>query len=116
MKIKQFISPVDGCKFDYFIANGILSYRMIESPLWHNYNPNNKDFECFKWAVLIALHHKEITKYKKNPGNIAAYKQWENEFDFTGITKMDKDGSGSLELEELVPLVKGIIQDMVNNM
>ena len=30
--------------------------------------------------------------------------------------KLDKDGSGSLELEELVPLVKGIIQDMVNNM
>ena len=55
-------------------------------------NPNNKDFECFKWAVLIALHHKEITKYKKNPGNIAAYKEWENDFDFKGITKMDKGG------------------------
>ena len=32
------------------------------------------------------------------------------------FNKLDKDGSGSLELPELVPLVKGIIQDMVNNM
>ena len=32
------------------------------------------------------------------------------------FNKLDKDDSGSLELPELVPLVKGIIQDMVNNM
>ncbi len=30
--------------------------------------------------------------------------------------KLDKDGSGSLELPELIPLVKGIIQEMVNKM
>ena len=32
------------------------------------------------------------------------------------FNKLDTDGSGALELQELVPLVRGIIQDMVNNM
>ena len=30
--------------------------------------------------------------------------------------KLDTDGSGALELAELVPLVKGIITDMINAM
>ena len=30
--------------------------------------------------------------------------------------KLDTDGSGALELAELVPLVKGIITDMINSM
>ena len=30
--------------------------------------------------------------------------------------KLDTDGSGALELAELVPLVKGIITDMINPM
>ena len=32
------------------------------------------------------------------------------------FNKLDADGSGALEINELVPLVKGIIRDMVNNM
>ena len=44
MKLKKFVSPIDGCKFDYFISGGILSYRMVESQCWHDYNPNNKDY------------------------------------------------------------------------
>ena len=34
----------------------------------------------------------------------------------SAFDKLDKDGSGALEINELVPLVKGIIADMVNNM
>lgn len=54
-------------------------------------NPNNKDVECFKWAVLIALHHNEITTYLKNKHNINAYKEWENKYNFDFVPK-DKDG------------------------
>ena len=31
-------------------------------------NPQNKDEECFKWAVIEALHHKEI---KNHPERIS---------------------------------------------
>ena len=48
MKLKKFVSPTDGCKFDYFISNGILSYRMVESQFWHDYNPNNKDYSDYE--------------------------------------------------------------------
>ena len=48
MKLKKFVSPTDGCKFDYFISGGILSYRMVESQFWHDYNPNNKDYSDYE--------------------------------------------------------------------
>ena len=32
------------------------------------------------------------------------------------FNSLDRDGSGSLELEELVPLVRNILKDMVNNL
>ena len=39
----------------------------IELPEWIQnkkavINPQNKDEECFKWAVIEALHHEEIKK------------------------------------------------------
>ena len=67
MKIKKFISPVDGCKFDYFIANGILSYRMIESPLWHDYNPNNKDYADYEHKEFSTLLRCSKSKTTKQP-------------------------------------------------
>ena len=36
------------CGFDYFISGGILSYRLVESQFWHDYNPNNKDYSDYE--------------------------------------------------------------------
>ena len=43
-------------------------------------NVQNKDNECFKWAVLSALHPVD-----KNTERLVNYKQYEEELDFTGI-------------------------------
>ena len=56
-------------------------------------NPQNKDEECFKWAVIAALHHEEI---KHNPERISLLKSYENQYDWKGlefpvsIKKIDK--------------------------
>ena len=41
--VKTFISPVDNCKFDYFISNNILSYRIEGTSNWQDFIPNNRD-------------------------------------------------------------------------
>src|SRR5438552_3226578 len=33
---------------------------------------------CFKWAILAAMHHQEVN----NKNVIASYKQWENDYTF----------------------------------
>ena len=56
-------------------------------------NPQNKDEECFKWAVIGALHHEEI---KNNPERISLLKPYENQYNSKGlefpvsIKKIDK--------------------------
>ena len=42
-------------------------------------NPQNKDEECFKWAVIEALHHKEI---KYNPERISLLRPYENQYNW----------------------------------
>ena len=41
--VKTFISPIDNCKFDYFISNNILSYRIEGTSNWQDFIPNNRD-------------------------------------------------------------------------
>jgi len=41
--VKTFISPIDNCKFDYFISNNILSYRIDGTSNWQDFIPNNRD-------------------------------------------------------------------------
>ena len=54
-------------------------------------NPQNKDEVCFKWAVIAALHHKEI---KKDHQRIS--RPYENQHNWKGlefpvsIKKIDK--------------------------
>ena len=56
-------------------------------------NSQNKDEECFKWAVIATLHHKEI---KDRPGRISLLEPYENQcnwerLEFTiSIKKIDK--------------------------
>ena len=56
-------------------------------------NPQNKDEECFKWAVIVALHHEEI---KHHPERISLLRPSQNqynwkEFEFpASIKKIDK--------------------------
>ena len=56
-------------------------------------NPKNKDEECFKWAVIEALHHEEI---KHHPERISLLRPYENQYNWKGlefpvsIKKIDK--------------------------
>ena len=56
-------------------------------------NPQNKDEECFKWAVVTALHHEEI---KKDHQRISRLRPYENQYNWKGlefpvsIKKIDK--------------------------
>ena len=70
----------------------------IELPKWIKskkvvINPQNKDEECFKWAVIAALHHEEI---KHHPERISLLKSYENQYNWKGleflvsIKKIDK--------------------------
>ena len=70
----------------------------IELPGWIKskkavINPQNKDEKCFKWAVIEALHHKDI---KQNPQRISLLRPYENQYTWKGlefpvsIKKIDK--------------------------
>ena len=56
-------------------------------------NPQNKDEECFKWAVIEALHHEDI---KHHPERISLLRPYENQYNWKGlefpvsIKKIDK--------------------------
>ena len=45
-------------------------------------NPQNKDKECFKWAVIEALHHEEI---KKDHQRISRLRPYENQYNCKGL-------------------------------
>jgi hypothetical protein len=44
-------------------------------------NPQNKDEECFKWAVLAALHPVNV-----HPERVSNYEEYSEELDFTGTS------------------------------
>ena len=56
-------------------------------------NPQNKDEECFKWAVIEALHHEDI---KHHPERISLLRSYEKQNKWKGlefpvlIKKIDK--------------------------
>ena len=59
----------------------------IELPEWIKnkkavINPQNKDEECFKWAVIAALRHEGI---KYNPESISLLRSYENQYDWKGL-------------------------------
>ena len=69
-----------------------------ESPKWIKskkavINPQNKDEECFKWAVIEALHHEEI---KHHSERINLLRPYENQYNWerlefpVSIKKIDK--------------------------
>ena len=45
-------------------------------------NPQNKDEECFKWAVIGALHHKEI---KKDHQHMSMLRRYEKQYNWEGL-------------------------------
>ena len=70
----------------------------IELPQWLKskkavINLQNKDEECFKWAIIEALHHEEI---KHLPEEISLLRSYENQYNWKGlefpvsIKKIDK--------------------------
>ena len=45
-------------------------------------NPQNRDEECFKWAVIAALHHEEI---KHHPERISLLDPYKNQYNWEGL-------------------------------
>ena len=41
-------------------------------------NPQNKDEECFKWAVITALHHEEVKKDHQRISRLRPYEKQYN--------------------------------------
>ena len=56
-------------------------------------NPQNNDEQCFKWAVIAALHHEDI---KQNPERISLLRPYEKQYNYkqlefpASIKKIDK--------------------------
>ena len=60
---------------------------LIELPKWTKskkavINAQNKDEECFKWAVIATLHHEEI---KKDRQRISRLRPYENQHHWKGL-------------------------------
>ena len=45
-------------------------------------NPKNNDEECFKWAIIAALHHED---FKQNPEIISLLKYYEDQYNWNGL-------------------------------
>ena len=45
-------------------------------------NPRKNDEQCFKWAVIAALHHKEIWN---NPGHLSKLQHFENQYNWNRL-------------------------------
>ena len=59
----------------------------IELPKWIKnkkavINPQNKDEECFKWAIITTLYHEEITKDRQR---ISKLRPYENHYNWEGL-------------------------------
>ena len=73
----------------------------IELPEWIKskkavINPQNKDEECFKWAVIAALHHEDIKHHPERNGLLRSY---EKQYNW-------KDSSFQYRLRRLISLKK----------
>ena len=67
----------------------------IELPEWIKskkavINPQNKDEECFKWAVIEALHHEEIKHHPERISLLRSYEYWKGVEFPVSIKKIDK--------------------------
>ena len=73
---------------DFHELNLTRGSAYIELPAWIEkkkavINPKNtKDEECFKWAVIAALHHEEIDK---NPQRISKLKPFVDRYNWHGL-------------------------------
>ena len=59
----------------------------IELPKWLKskeavIKPQNKDEECFKWAVIETLHHEEV---RHHPERISLLRPYENQDNWKGV-------------------------------
>ena len=87
--------PKSGFTLDHIMNMDIDFHRLvltrgssyIELPGWIAakkavINPRNTDEECFKWAVIAALHHDEMNK---NPQRISLLRQYEDRYNWQGL-------------------------------
>ena len=80
-------------------------------------NPKNEDEECFKWAVIAALHRKEI---KKDHQRISRLRHYEDQYNWNGlefpltiqrIGKFERNNSG-IAVNVLFSNMKNIKKDI----
>ena len=45
-------------------------------------NPKNNDEQCFKWAVIAALHHEDIGN---NPEHVSKLRHDEGKYNWKGL-------------------------------
>lgn len=59
-------------------------------------NVKNNNAECFKWAILSAVHHEEVDP--KHTDRVNKYQSWKDELNFTGLEfPMEVDKIGAFE-------------------
>lgn len=73
-------------KYEPLHASGFIELPRVLKNKRSIINLKNTNDECFKWAILSALHYDEVHARNKNKVNNAeSYCQWRNELDFDGI-------------------------------
>lgn len=75
--------------FKYQPLKGSGYIELPEKLKKHKYaviNLKNTDEECFKWAILCALHYDEVyARSRNNAKNVSKYLKWKDELNFDGI-------------------------------
>ena len=52
--IKQFTSPIDDVQFNYYVDNGVLSYK-IEGTDWQDFTPNDREYTPQENVEFLSL-------------------------------------------------------------
>ena len=52
--IKQYTSPIDDVQFNYYVDNGVLSYK-IEGTDWQDFTPNDRAYTPQENVEFLSL-------------------------------------------------------------
>ena len=53
-KIKQFTSPIDDVSYNYYVDDGVLSYK-IEGTDWQDFTPNDRAYTSQENVEFLSL-------------------------------------------------------------
>lgn len=73
-------------KYEPLRGSGSISLPKILQKKRSIVNIRNSDEQCFKWAILSALHHDEVHAENRNKvTDVASYRRWADELNFNNI-------------------------------